>query len=1180
MTSGARAGHGRAGIARKVTWEAVGRPPAPQQIATRPIAPHLGNNGAVSARLLTPSKITAWLDCAHYLTLRHEVDSGQREQAHSTFGEMAQMLLDKGLLHEQAILAAYRRDGRSVFEVPQRRRGEPFSEWVTRVGPVLDEGHDVIFQMPFVHGGVRGIADFLERVVHDDGTATYEPVDAKLARASAKPGHVLQLCFYAEAIAARMGRQPEHVHIELGSGQRETIRVDDVSAYWRRLRGQLAALIAAPPEEATRPEPCDHCAFCEFEPVCEAVWRGADSLVYVAGARHTDRARLESDGVETIAALAALDREVADIDAKRLQRLVGQATLQVQARLAPEGNPPPFRLLEPESPPAEDPADLDTVPVEPALSGFAALPEPDRGDVFLDYEGHPFWKADVGLFFLFGLIEQEDGRWRYRAFWAHDQEEEAQATRELVHYLADRRQRFPGMHVYHYNHTERTALVRLAADYGVVELELEHLIATGLFVDLYPIVTGALQVGVESYGLKHIERLTGFERSHDIDRGAGAVVEYEHWTRDQEPSRLERIARYNEDDVRATRAVRDWLIDHRPDEVAWREAVLEPEPPDAELDERIEALHARGRGTPEHLMGDLLGYWRREKRVVAADCLRLSMAEEHEQMESPGAIARLRFEGFRDRVSPKTGRTLKGKDADFSFPQQAIDADIGAGSKLIQVQQEHEWAFFMLAAIDREAGRLTLTWNEGCDEQGVFPTSLVHYVHFPEGAKLTALSDLADQLLTDRGTEVGHAVLRRAPSRFVPGKGPADGVFVGDYRAICAWAPYLDRSYVPVQGPPGTGKTFTGSHVIHALVQQGKRVGVTAMSHHAIDNLMQAVVDRFAEEGDSLRAVRKAAATPVAGVDCVNNNLRCATGDYDVVAGTPWLFASQAMRDHPVDVLVIDEAGQLGLADTIAASISATNVILLGDPQQLPQVSQASHPNRSGVSALDHLLGEDARTFPADRGVLLDVTWRMHPDVCDFISEVMYEGRLISQESCARQSTSAGTGLRWIPAQHSGNSTESPEEVGIVTGVIDGLIGTPWTDQKGVARPLTAADLIVVTPYNDQRRLLTQALGANPATAGVEVGTVDKFQGREAAVVLFSMATSSAEYMPRNADFLFSKNRLNVAISRARCLAYLICTEDLLDTRARSVTEMTLISSLCSLVEMARPVGIDPPSID
>ena len=881
--------------------------------------------------------------------------------------------------------------------------------------------------------------------------------------------------------------------------------------------------------------------------MCDAEWRAADSLVHVAGVRRADRAVLNADGVATIAGLATLDRPVDDLDEARLERMVRQAALQVEAREAPEGSPPPFELLERPAPAAADLPELDVEPVEPELTGFAALPAPDDGDVFLDFEGHPFWKADVGLFFLFGLIERDDaGEWVFKAFWAHDQTEEAQATQDLVEYLAERRRRFPDMHVYHYNHTERTSLVRLTTDYGVAELELERQIATGLFVDLFPIVTGAMQVGVESYGLKHIERLTDYERSHDIDRGAGAVVEYEHWMKDEDQARLDRIARYNEDDVRATMAVRDWLVDHRPDDVDWRDAWLEPRETDEELDARIEALQAFPPGSHEHLMGDVLGYWRRESRVVAADCLRLSMADELDQFESLGAISRIEFQGFEPRFTDK-GNERKWPAAVFSFPPQPVDPDIRVESKLIVALNEQKWAFFEVAAIDHEARTFEVSWNQEMIDQDLIPSSVVHFPNFPPRAKLTALCDLADQMLDGDATAVGHAILRNDPPRFVPGQGPTDGRFVGGYEAICEWAPHLDGSFVPVQGPPGTGKTFTGAHVIRTLVKQGKRVGITAMSHAAIDNLMQAVVNRFAEEGDELRAVRKvkdkSKGGSVAGVDYQDKNPVCANGPYDVIGGTSWLFASPAMRDNPVDVLVVDEAGQLGLADTLAASISATNVILLGDPQQLPQVAKASHPNRSGVSALEHLLGEEARTFPDDRGVLLDVTWRMHPDVCGFISDVMYEGKLTSHDSCVGQSTAAGTGLRWIRAEHDGNATESSEEAALVVSTIEGLIGTDWTDQHGETHPLTVDDFIVVTPYNDQRRLVTTALNANPATAGVEVGTVDKFQGREAAVVLFSMATSSAEFMPRTADFLFSKNRLNVAISRARCLAYLICTD-------------------------------------
>ncbi len=1125
----------------------------------------------MAERLLTPSKITAWLDCAHFLTLQHEVEAGTRPKPSSPFGEMAQMLLDKGLEHETAVLERYRTEGLSVFEVPERdlAANESFQQWVDRVGDVLAEGHDVVFQMPFVHEGIRGIADFLRRVDDPDtGTFTYEPIDAKLARKEAKPGHVLQLCFYAEAIEATTGVLPERMHIELGSGRSETIRVADVLAYWRRLRGQLARLLTDDAPADTRPKPCDHCQFCDFEMVCDAAWRAADSLVHVAGVRTADRLTLQQDGVTTIAALAVLDREVAGLDPARRATFVRQARLQVQARNAP-GEKPPFELLA--APSAVDHGALDVDLDAPDPIGFAALPAPDDGDVFLDFEGHPFWHADAELFFLFGLIEKSPtGDWEFRAFWAHDKPEEAVATKALVDHLAARRVQFPDMHVYHYNHTERSSLERLVKEHGVAELALEQLISTGQFVDLLPIVKGAMQVGVEGYGLKYIELLTGYERGHEIDQGAGAVVEYERWMRSRDRAMLDRIAAYNEDDVRATRALRDWLVTQRPADVPWRDAVLGREEPDAELDTRIEALHAFGPGTVEHLMGDLLGYWRRERQVVNADAYRLSIADEADQFESLSAIARLTFQGLEPQVSAKTGRPLKWPWARFTFPPQPIDVDIAKGSKLIVAINEQEWVFFKLEQIDAEAGELSVTWDDNAEEAGVHPSSLVHYNWFQEGAKLTALEELADELLAGRADRVGHAMLRRDLPLFEPGRGPAGGVFVGDVPAICGWATGLDRSYVPIQGPPGTGKTYTGAHMIRTLVDAGLRVGVTAMSHAAIDNLMQAVVDRFEEEGDSenLRAVRKAKEGSVRGVRYVDDNANVARGDFNVVAGTTWLFASKPMRENPVDVLVVDEAGQLGLADTLAATISATNVILLGDPQQLPQVAQASHPGGSGVSALEHLLGDEL-TVPPDRGVLLETTWRMHPDVCGFISDVIYGGKLHSHDSCVGQTAAGQTGLRWLRAEHKGCSTESPEESAIVVAKVEELLGEPWTDQHGVTRPLTVADFMVVAPYNDQRRCIEAAMRANRATRGVEVGTVDKFQGQEAAVVLFSMTTSSSDFMPRTADFLFSKNRLNVAISRARCLAYLVCTDELLDTRARDVDEMELISALCSFVERA-----------
>ena len=583
-------------------------------------------------RLLTPSKVTAWLDCPHYLTLTHRVQAGTFKATNGGVGEFARLLMDKGIEHERACLADYQLRGKTVHIVPDRPKGEKFDHWVTRVGDVMSEGYDVIYQMPFVHGGMRGIADFLVKRTFADGTFTYEPVDAKLARKEAKPGHVLQLCFYADAIEAAGRPAPPQIYVWLGSGKLDSIRLVEVRAYWRRLQLQLkTAMDPAPDAPPTVPVKCGHCDYCEFADACTAVWRKADALQFVAGIRTAETEKLEADGVSTMAALAACSHDVVDLQPQRRSRLVSQAALQVRARETPDEAIPPHH-------PLPDPTPQETA------AGLAALPEPHDSDVFLDYEGHPFWRADAGLFFLFGLLTKgTDGAWVYEARWAHSKDEEGAQARALIEYFAARRQAFPGMHVYHYNHTERSALRSMAAEHGADQMLLEELVDTGLFVDLLLVVRNSLQAGVESYGLKSIERLAKYERGHDIDKGAGAVVEYDHWMHDHDTERLSNIATYNMDDVRATQVLRDWLVDEREAELAWRISSLTKEKTDKrkELDDLIDSLHASPDGPVPHLMGDLLGYWGREGAANTAQLLARLTQDASDLMDDPTAIAGL-----------------------------------------------------------------------------------------------------------------------------------------------------------------------------------------------------------------------------------------------------------------------------------------------------------------------------------------------------------------------------------------------------------------------------------------------------------------------------------------------------------------------------------------------------------
>ena len=1032
-------------------------------------------------RVLSPSKITAWLDCAHYLTLRERLDAGLLDVKLSRFGSFARLLADKGSQHEAECLAHYRAAGRSIYEVPAREPGERFDNWVIRAGTPWDDGFDVIYQMPFVHDGIRGIADFLVRVDGPSESAyVFEPVDAKLARTEAKPGHILQLCFYADALRAATGTSPEHLHIWMGSGRIESFATREFHPYWRRLRNQLRQRFEddAPALE-TRPERCIHCEFCEFAGVCDAQWRDEDSLVFVAGIRTSDRLSLEDSAIATLTDLAACSRQVDSMRPDRLARLVTQAELQVEARIVPDG-PPPYRPIEAGADPAWG-------------RGLELLPEPDDGDVVLDFEGDPFWTTDSGLFFLFGLIERgSDGTWTYEARWAHDRTGEEQATGELIEYLKDRRSSHPNMHVYHYNHTERSALERLAADHGVGEMVLSEMVATGFFVDLYPVVSNAFQVGTESYGLKDLERLTEYERGHEIDQGSAAVVEYEKFMAAPDTSFLERIAAYNEDDVGATLALRDWLVGIRPDDLPWRASRLDPEDGHPELDERMAALHAYGSDTAEHLLGDLLGYWVREFRAYKAPKVARTCLEAAELFDDPDVIGGLEFLGLRTRYGSK-GRELKHPGARFRWPAQVVSEDFGReNASVLYGTPDGPTVYAGVSEIDEVNGEVVLVWNEKAAELDVFPNAVAYHDWVQPHPKPVALDDLAAGVLDAPGSSVPNpaslSLLRRDDPVFTPGGGPPGGQFSDDLDEMCGWVTHLDGSCISIQGPPGTGKTYWGAHIVHSLIRAGRRVGITAMSHHAIDNMLEEILQVFDDKDDLsiLKAVRKvpdAKHPKLPGVTYVTNNPPCAKSDHNLVAGTTWLFASPDMRGAPVDVLIVDEAGQLALADALAASMSATNLVLLGDPLQLPQVAQAVHPGGGALSVLQHVLGDDVTMLP-DRGVFLTETRRMHPNVCRFISEEIYEGRLGSHPSCAQQSTAFGTGLRWLKAGHEGCSTESLEEAQLVVGEIDRLLGTPWVDHHGVTSPLTVQDFMVVAPYNDQVALLRETLDADPRTRG------------------------------------------------------------------------------------------------
>jgi len=584
------------------------------------------------------------------------------------------------------------------------------------------------------------------------------------------------------------------------------------------------------------------------------------------------------------------------------------------------------------------------------------------------------------------------------------------------------------------------------------------------------------------------------------------------------------------------------------------------EPEDKELTELAEALS--GQASQEaRLLGQLLGYWRRERSADATEKIERLRGDTRSLARDDEAVVGLEYSG---EVKAKRARNVT---THYTFPEQESSEALVEGGAVI-LGEDLKYVFGSLVEFDPDTTSLALRFDDAIRAGGFAPEALVLDDWVGPGKKPESLKASAREILD--GSFSNTAVLdllAGAGPRYKKRMAAKAATSSSDISRLVA---SLDGSCLGVQGPPGTGKTYQAAGAILDLLIMGKRVGVTATSHAAVINLLRAVSERAKKAGklSAVRGVRKGSSgddyADIDGVKVVYSNPDAARGEFNLVAGTTWLFASEEVRARGVDFLFIDEAGQMSLADAVAAGRAAGNIVLLGDPQQLSQVRKAEHPGESGSSALGHLLGEGV--VEDGQGVLLDVSRRMHPDVCGFISEHIYESRLLSHESCDDHDLEdVGTGLRFLPVVHEGRSRVSSEEADVIAELIEGLLGKTWTE-NGESRALEEEDILVVAPYNDQVDLIKERLSQNKKLRGISVGTVDKFQGQEAPVVLYSLTTSSQELMTRATSFLFSRHRLNVAVSRAKGLAYIVGNPVLLNAKARSVEEMRMIGTMLEAV--------------
>jgi len=1131
---------------------------------------------------LSASDLSQFLGCRHRTALDLAVARGQRP-APSWVDPALAVLQERGLEHEHRYADLLRAEASTVVDLSDLAADDA----VTRSVAAMEAGTDVVLQPAFRQGRWFGRPDVLRRVELPSrfGPWSYEVVDTKLA-ANVRGGAILQLALYSELVSVVQGVTPERFHVVTPDPAEpvHTFRVQDFAAYVRLVRDRLEATLEQDPgavAAAHYPEPVEHCEVCRWWSDCDRRRHEDDHLCLVAGISRLQSREIQGAGIGTLTQLATT--AVPLPFTPRRGAVESYVRVREQARVQLEGRRRAVPVHE-------------LLPLQPD-EGLARLPAPSRGDVFLDLEGDPFARLG-GREYLFGLMTVgEDGSLEPAAHWAFTDTEERSAFEAVVDTILRRWDSHPGMHVYHYAPYEPAAFKRLMGRHATREAEIDRMLRAELFVDLYAVVKQGLRASVERYSIKDLEPFYGLTRDVPLAdaRTHLRVIEraLELGTSDaiSEDTRVA-VEGYNRDDCVSALRLRAWLEDLRASVEASGTPVPRPSvkdgAPSEPLDERgrrVQTIFAAlthdvpadraARSDEERarwLLAHLLEWHRREGKAPWWEFFRLRELPEDELFTERAAIGGLRIEAAR------VGGTKKCPVDRYRYPPQ--ETEVREGDALHLPDGTRVGTVEAINRVVRSIEIKKSGAHADTHPSAVFAHSVVNTDVLAE-----AVMRIAEDVVTSgvaAGTRYRAArelPLNRAPrlraGTFQPQ--PTETAVPFAVRI----ATDLDESVLAIQGPPGAGKTFTGARMICALVKAGARVGITAVSHKVIRNLLDAVVRAAAEGHLDVRCGHKVGSevdTPTAVEEYTENRpalARLAARDIHVLGGTQFLWASPDAHGA-VDVLFVDEAGQMSLTNVLAASQAARSVVLLGDPQQLEQPQQGTHPEGADVSALEHILGEH-KTIPPERGIFLPETWRLAPSICAFTSEVFYEGRLRSHDGLDRQVLAGappfeGAGLWVVPVSHDGNQSSSREEIEAIDRLVTTLLGpaSRWVNHVEVSQALTPDGILVIAPYNSQVTLLNERLGPR----GIRVGTVDRFQGQEAPVVIYSMATSTPEDAPHGMEFLYSLNRLNVATSRARCACILVASPRLFEPECKSPRQMQLANAVCRYVELGQQVRL------
>jgi predicted RecB family nuclease len=1130
---------------------------------------------------------------------------------------MLDLLARKGNEHEAKFLAQlkekYGVEKIAIIntETPRNRQADAEATLAA-----MQAGYPVIFQAYLIRDQFAGSADFLIKKPGQSnfGDYYYEAWDTKLAKSN-RPYFIMQLCCYSWMLEVIQGVLPEEAVVVQGDLKENRFRLASYFSYFERLKSDfLASQLSFKAQWPQMPDPAFAKDYGRWGTFAKQSLEQQDSLSLVANIRKSQIKKLQDGGIKTLTALAQTEQASIKVIPKlTFDKLKAQALIQLDSRGKER---PEFKVISSE-----------------AGNGLSLLPPASALDVFFDIEGHPLVDGGLEYLWGVSYKDTQAAQGKqyvFKDWWAHTAEQEKAAFEGFMDWAYARWQADPNMHIYHYASYEVTAMRKLSNRYETRIKEVADLQANNVLVDLYRIVQAGLLVGEPKYSIKNIEHLYRERRTTDVATGGDSVVAYEKWLEQggverwcsysngyqrwrQQPEQFEwsqwpelkAIRDYNIDDCESTLELVDWLREQqqnagivyklKQDETEKQKELTERQLKNAErkqeildrqnaLIQRFQENEALKLNPSAKLAIELMGFHNRERKpkiwtyferleknddeLFADDTCLHNITIVGSEQSPKGLLVKGQFDASQPLRTDKFARaTIRGTEltvkADISFLN---DGDNKTGHvEFVVPEMENQ---------ELPKGALSLF-----AEEGIIPTDKLE----------ERLCDMVESLFDGKATGAINSILAKAAPNFnevqnylpiTRKRYPDDDAYLN---AMIKAVQSMDHSCLCIQGPPGAGKTSTAKDVIAALVRQDKRIGILSNSHAAILNLLDEVyhvtqgqgfrVAKIGGLGSNQTQFREKYPEEHYPNYCYRTSMSFTTrepyGSFSVIGATVFAFASDIAFEHPLDYLFVDEASQVALANLVAVAGAAKNIVLMGDQMQLEQPTQGAHPDNAGASALEYLL-DGHSVIPEAKGIFLERTYRMHPDVCRPLSEVVYEGKLNAAEGNEKQRIEINNpkkitkshGILVVKVNHNGNQQSSGEEARVVAELVDELKTGCFHSKTGESSQITGKDILIVSPYNMQVNLLKDRI-----PSGCAIGTIDKFQGQQAPVVIISMAVSDVEESPRGMEFIFNINRLNVAISRAKALAIIVVNEGLEKCDVTNIKQIENLNFFCRLLD-------------